>query len=209
MTLIEIPTLTTSRLRLRAFQASDLDAYAAMQADPEVMRYLVTGRTSTATEVWPTMASSLGGWALRGYGMCACEKIDGGTFIGSVGTFQPLDWPEPEISYSLDRPFGDRVSRPKRRGPLAIGCSSTFLCRVPRASFGTITHPSALWNGLARFTNTHSNCAVLAMNTGCITARNWRDDLRKRRGEDQADLDALGGEVHCKPCLAHTRELSG
>ena len=105
MTLIEIPTLTTSRLRLRAFQASDLDAYAAMQADPEVMRYLVTGRTSTATEVWPTMASSLGGWALRGYGMWACEKIDGGTFIGSVGTFQPLDWPEPEISYSLDRPF--------------------------------------------------------------------------------------------------------
>jgi len=105
MTLIEIPTLTTDRLRLRAFQASDLDTYAAMQADPEVMRYLVTGRTSTRTEVWHTMASSLGGWGLRGYGMWACEKIDGETFIGSVGTFQPLDWPEPEISYSLDRPF--------------------------------------------------------------------------------------------------------
>jgi RimJ/RimL family protein N-acetyltransferase len=102
--MFEIPTLTTNRLRLRAFRADDLDAYAAMQADPEVMRYLVTGRTSTRVEVWRTMATSLGQWALRGYGMWACEKIDG-DFVGSVGIFQPLDWPEPEIAYSLDRPF--------------------------------------------------------------------------------------------------------
>jgi hypothetical protein len=33
MTTFEIPTLNTGRLRLRAFQASDLDAYAAMQAN--------------------------------------------------------------------------------------------------------------------------------------------------------------------------------
>jgi RimJ/RimL family protein N-acetyltransferase len=105
MTIFEIPTVTTDRLRLRGFQASDLDAYAAMQANPEVMRYLVTGRTSTRAEVWRTMATSLGAWALRGYGMWACEKIDDGAFVGSVGIFQPLDWPEPEISYSLDRPF--------------------------------------------------------------------------------------------------------
>jgi RimJ/RimL family protein N-acetyltransferase len=51
------------------------------------------------------MATSLGQWALRGYGMWACEKIEGGVFVGSVGIFQPLDWPEPEIAYSLDRPF--------------------------------------------------------------------------------------------------------
>jgi RimJ/RimL family protein N-acetyltransferase len=105
MTIFEIPTLTTDRLRLRAFQASDLDAYAAMQANPEVMRYLVTGRTSTRAEVWRTMATFLGQWALRGYGMWACTKIDGGIFVGSVGIFQPLDWPEPEIAYSLDQPF--------------------------------------------------------------------------------------------------------
>ena len=42
---------------------------------------------------------------MRGYGMWACEKIDNGAFVGSVGIFQPLDWPEPEIAYSLDRPF--------------------------------------------------------------------------------------------------------
>jgi RimJ/RimL family protein N-acetyltransferase len=103
--IFEIPTITTDRLRLRAFQANDLDSYAAMQANPEVMRYLVMGRTSTRAEVWRTMAASLGGWALRGYGMWACERIYDGKFVGSAGVFQPLDWPEPEISYSLDQPF--------------------------------------------------------------------------------------------------------
>jgi RimJ/RimL family protein N-acetyltransferase len=103
--MFEIPTVITGRLRLRAFRAIDLDAYAAMQANAEVMRYLVTGRPSTPVEVWRTMATSLGHWALRGYGMWACEKIDDAIFIGSVGIFQPLDWPEPEIAYSLDRPF--------------------------------------------------------------------------------------------------------
>jgi RimJ/RimL family protein N-acetyltransferase len=105
MMVVEIPTVTTARLRLRAFRAGDLDAYAAMQANPEVMRYLVMGRPSTPAEVWRTMLMSLGSWALRGYGMWACEEIDGGSFVGSVGIFHPLDWPEPEIAYSLDQPF--------------------------------------------------------------------------------------------------------
>jgi len=35
----------TARLRLRAFRAGDLDGYAAMRANPEVMRYLLTGRS--------------------------------------------------------------------------------------------------------------------------------------------------------------------
>ena len=76
-----------------------------MRANPEVVRYLGTGRPSTAVEVWRMMATFLGQWALRGYGVWACEKIDGGAFIGAVGIYHPLDWPEPEIIYSLDQPF--------------------------------------------------------------------------------------------------------
>jgi hypothetical protein len=45
MTTFEIPTISTERLKLRAFQAGDLNAYAAMQANPEVTRFLVDGRT--------------------------------------------------------------------------------------------------------------------------------------------------------------------
>ena len=50
MTTFEIPTVTTERSRLRAFHQSDLAAYSAMQANPEVMRYMVMGRTSTPAE---------------------------------------------------------------------------------------------------------------------------------------------------------------
>ena len=101
----DIPTISTSRLRLRAFRADDLDAYAAMQANPDVMRFLVGGRTQTRVEVWRTMATYLGGWSLLGYGMWACGAADSGTFMGTVGMFRPLDWPEPELAYALDQPF--------------------------------------------------------------------------------------------------------
>ena len=40
--------------------------------------------------------------------MWVCEKIDGGAFIGAVGIFHALDWLEPEIIYSLDRPLWRR-----------------------------------------------------------------------------------------------------
>ena len=108
MTAYEIPMVETARLRLRAFRPEDLDAYAAMQAKPEVMRYLIPGGTVSRVDVWRTMATFLGQWALRGYGMWACEEIADGRFTGSIGIFQPLDWPEPEIAYSLDRPFWGR-----------------------------------------------------------------------------------------------------
>jgi len=37
--------------------------------------------------------------------MWACVKADTDRFVGSIGIFQPLDWPEPELAYSLDRSF--------------------------------------------------------------------------------------------------------
>src|SRR5262245_7559637 len=68
-------TLETERLRLRMFRETDLDAYAAMSADPEVMRYLgATGEPLTRLEAWRQMAMVLGHWQLRGYGPWAVEE---------------------------------------------------------------------------------------------------------------------------------------
>jgi len=134
MTAFEIPTVETARLRLRAFRAADLDAYAAMQANPAVMRYLLTGQTANRVQVWYTMLASLGSWGLRGYGMWACEEIASGHFIGSIGIFEPLDWPEPEIAYSLDRPFWGQGFATRGRG-----CGARLALRAcpahPAASF--------------------------------------------------------------------------
>ena len=104
---MQIPTLTTERLTLRAFRESDLDAYAAMQADPEVMRHLGVGPNAgmprTREESWTSMAVMLGQWALKGYGTFALEETATGTFIGRAGILHLAGWPEPELAYALAR----------------------------------------------------------------------------------------------------------
>src|ERR1700730_10861788 len=62
MTIFKIPILTTDRLRLRAFKASDLDAYAAMQANPEVMPRAAPLPRSKSGGRWPRPS---------GHGRCA------------------------------------------------------------------------------------------------------------------------------------------
>ncbi len=101
-TTFEIPTLRSERLVLRAFHPVDLDARAAMQANLEVRRFL-GGNVLSRAETWLLMERILGEWALRGYGLFAVEA--GGRCAGWAGVLHPLEWPEPELAYSLDRPF--------------------------------------------------------------------------------------------------------
>ncbi len=103
-TTFEIPTLRSERLELRAFRAEDLDAWSAMEADPEVRRYR-GNNPRTREKSWAAMETSLGQWALRGYGMFALEQATDGRFVGSAGVLHPMDWPEPELAYALARPF--------------------------------------------------------------------------------------------------------
>ena len=171
MTIFKIPILTTDRLRLRAFKASDFDAYAAMQANPEVMRYLVTGRTSTRSKSgrrWPRPS---------GHGRCAataCGLAKKSTMVRLSelsAYFSPSTGRNRRSPIRSTGPFGDRVSRLKRRRPLATGCSSTFPCRGLRASSGRIImHRSASRNGSAQSANAHSSCVARSLNIGCTTA---------------------------------------
>jgi hypothetical protein len=78
MTAFEIPMLTTDWNWQRAFRP---DALAAMQANPRVTRYPGSGRLSARSEIRQTMASFLGQWALRGYGVGVCERIGDGAFV--------------------------------------------------------------------------------------------------------------------------------
>ena len=66
-------TLSTGHVTLRPFTESDLDDYAAMCADPEVMRFL-GGQTWTRMETWRHIVTMLGHWQLRGYGLWAVEE---------------------------------------------------------------------------------------------------------------------------------------
>lgn len=56
--------LETERLQLRQFCAGDLEAYAAMLADAEVVAYIGSGETLSRTQAWKNMAMVLGHWSL-------------------------------------------------------------------------------------------------------------------------------------------------
>ena len=101
-TRIEIPTLHTARLELRAFRADDLEDWAAIMADPEVRRFGASKDHSREAS-WAMMERSLGQWALRGYGMFAFTTE--GRLAGWAGILHPLDWPELELAYALAPAF--------------------------------------------------------------------------------------------------------
>lgn len=99
----DIPTLRTKRLLLRAFRASDMASWAAMEADPAVRQYR-GGHPLDRNQAWTAMQLMLGQWPLRGYGMFALEAASDGGFLGIAGLLHPAEWPEPEIAYALGRP---------------------------------------------------------------------------------------------------------
>jgi RimJ/RimL family protein N-acetyltransferase len=100
--------LTTARLVLRPFRQDDVEAYAAMCADPEVMRYLGTTGVLSRDDAWRQMAMLLGHWELRGFGMWALEEQDTGRFVGRVGLHEPEGWPDREVGWVLARAFWGR-----------------------------------------------------------------------------------------------------
>jgi RimJ/RimL family protein N-acetyltransferase len=103
-----VPQLNTERLLLRGFEASDLDAYAAMMADPEVTRYLGDPHPLSRADAWRQLAMFAGHWVLRGFGVWAVEERATGTFIGRIGCWEPEGWPGFELAYTLARPAWGR-----------------------------------------------------------------------------------------------------
>jgi RimJ/RimL family protein N-acetyltransferase len=101
--MIDIPFVSTERLLLRPFDASDLDSFANMNADPEVVAFLGNGQPVDRNESWKILAWLLGHWQLRGFGSWAVEERETKRFVGRIGLFYPEGWPGIEISYVLAR----------------------------------------------------------------------------------------------------------
>ena len=102
---LKIPTLKTERLRLRALRKSDVEDYAALNSDPEVLRYLVGSGEQPwdRSRSWRHMAFLLGHWHLGGAGMWAVEHRETGAFLGILGFAEPEGWPGFELSWVLAR----------------------------------------------------------------------------------------------------------
>lgn len=102
MGLIQVPILETEWLRLRSFRASDIDDYAALNANPEVLRYLGFSKEPWDRErSWRHMAFMVGHWQLAGSGSWVLEHKETGAFMGVVGYFEPEGWPGLELAWKL------------------------------------------------------------------------------------------------------------
>lgn len=96
-----IPHIETNRLKLRAFCQNDVGDYLGLVGDAGAMRYIGTGRTLNAEEAWVQIATILGHWQLRGYGLWALEDKQTGDLVGRAGLYNPDGWPGLEVGWAL------------------------------------------------------------------------------------------------------------
>lgn len=102
------PEIATERLLLRPFVMADFEAYAAMLADPKVMRFIGHGRPISRDLAWLNLAQLLGHWSLTGFGLYAVALLDTNELIGRVGLYSPEGWPGLELGWCLRRQYWGR-----------------------------------------------------------------------------------------------------
>jgi RimJ/RimL family protein N-acetyltransferase len=124
---------TTKRLLLRPWRPTDRAPFAAMNADPDVMRYIRDGATMTRAQSDELVDAIEAHWEQHGFGLwCAAPRDDPGTCIGFVGlaipSFLPAVLPAVEVGWRLARSAwgrglateGARASLAHAFGPLAL-----------------------------------------------------------------------------------------
>ncbi|MEM9669351.1 MAG: GNAT family N-acetyltransferase [Pseudomonadota bacterium] len=93
--LSDIPILENDRLRLRPHAISDLDQLAEMWTNPDYVRY-IGNLTRSKAEVWKAIQSTIGSWALLGYGYWVIETREHGEFVGETGFLESVRPVEPD-----------------------------------------------------------------------------------------------------------------
>lgn len=127
-----IPSLDTERLLLRAFRPDDLDPFADIVADPEVIkRATYDGTTMTRAQAWNWLCLMLGHWHMRGHGIWGVEEKSTGVLIGRIG-LQFLDWFEDvELVWMLARSaWGKGYASEGARAAIDFGFNELGLGRM-------------------------------------------------------------------------------
>src|SRR4051794_34694449 len=104
---LDATSLKTPRLLLRRWQGDDLDGFAAITAQPEVMRYIHDGRTLDRAATAERLAVYQRHWEEHGFGLYAVELKQTGELAGFTGlgvpAFLPEIMPAVEIGWRLGR----------------------------------------------------------------------------------------------------------
>jgi RimJ/RimL family protein N-acetyltransferase len=99
--------LVTERLRLRRFTSDDVDHLVDLDGDPDVMRFITGGVTTSRREIEDDFLPAFLGYQARGtrYGFWAVEDVETGEFLGWFHLRPAVGAPPdvPELGYRLKR----------------------------------------------------------------------------------------------------------
>src|SRR5689334_10819072 len=99
------PILETERLRLSPVAAEDLDDFAELYADADVMRYIGVGGALSRAQTSQRLDFMLDHWRKHGFGMWTARKKADGVFIGRCGLRYVENSTEIELGYTLKKAF--------------------------------------------------------------------------------------------------------
>jgi RimJ/RimL family protein N-acetyltransferase len=101
------PEIRTDRLLLRPLSAADTEALAAINADPEVMRYIGDGAARTPEQTAAYTAKAAAHWDEHGWGAFALTEHATGELVGlamlAVPAFLPEILPATELGWRVKR----------------------------------------------------------------------------------------------------------
>ena len=133
------PTIETERLTLRSFGEADRAPFAAMNADPEVMRHFREPLDRATSDA--LIDRILEAWEGDNLGLWAVERRLDDTFLGFVGlsipTFEAHFTPAVEVGWRLARvAWGHGYATEAARAALAYGFETLGLEEI--VSFTTV-----------------------------------------------------------------------
>jgi RimJ/RimL family protein N-acetyltransferase len=121
---VSIPEVTTPRLVLRGWRDADRPAFAALNADPEVMEHHPSTLDRAASD--RLVDAVVGGWSEHGFGLWAVERADNEAFLGFTGlsrpSFEAHFTPAVEVGWRLARhAWGQGYATEAARATLRFG----------------------------------------------------------------------------------------
>ncbi len=91
--------LETERLIFRQWKNSDFKQLAEFYQNKENARFV--GGVKNSEEAWRLMSTYIGHYELNKYSYLAVDEKSSGKLIGTIGLWNSLPWPEPELGYWL------------------------------------------------------------------------------------------------------------
>jgi len=121
-----VTRIETPRLVLRRWREEDVEPFAALNADPEVMRWIGDGSVRDTADTLAFVQRIERQWETEGFGLFALEVRESGEFAGFAGLavphFLPAVMPAVEAGWRLDRRFWGRgLATEAARASVAFG----------------------------------------------------------------------------------------